>query len=212
MGATGQRLDVSRAVAADLASIMAAERMDGYDQLVGRWSEEYHRSAMHDRRHAYFIVRLDGKPKGFAIVRDWNSPGRVCSVKRIAVTEPGCGYGRVLLSETLRAIFEETSGYRVWLGVFPDNDRARRAYEAVGFQREGLARGNAFFGGLHRDELIMSILRPDWLRIRRYLSASSALQLNHLVPPLCWPSFRRTDHLRQAGSSCLCIRWAVAAR
>ena len=69
------------------------------------------------------------------------------------------------MSRTLHAIFEQTSAYRVWLGVFPDNDRARRAYEAVGFQREGVARGNAFFGGIHRDELVMSILRPDWLRI-----------------------------------------------
>lgn len=160
-----QRLDVSRAVVADLPSIMAAERMDGYDQLVGRWSEEHHRSAMHDGKHVYFIARLDGAPKGFAIVRDWNSPERVSSVKRIAVIDPGRGYGRVLLSRTLHAIFEQTSAYRVWLGVFPDNDRARRAYEAVGFQREGVARGNAFFGGIHRDELVMSILRPDWLRI-----------------------------------------------
>jgi RimJ/RimL family protein N-acetyltransferase len=166
MAPTVHRLDVSRAVTADLPSIMAAERMDGYDQFVGRWSEEHHRSAMHDGRHAYFIARLDWEPKGFAIVRDWNSPERVCSVKRIAVTEPGRGHGRTLLSHTLQAIFEQTSAYRVWLGVFPDNNRARRAYEGVGFQSEGVARGNAFFAGIHRDELIMSILRPDWLRIR----------------------------------------------
>ena len=34
-----------------------------------------------------------------------------------------------------------TSAWRVWLGVFPENLRARRAYEAVGFQAEGVARG-----------------------------------------------------------------------
>jgi RimJ/RimL family protein N-acetyltransferase len=46
--------------------------------------------------------------------------------------------------------------------VFPENARARRAYEAVGFRAEGVARGSAFFGGIYRDELIMAILRPEW--------------------------------------------------
>jgi RimJ/RimL family protein N-acetyltransferase len=32
----------------------------------------------------------------------------------------------------------------------------------VGFQAEGIARGNAFFGGNYRDELVMALLRPDW--------------------------------------------------
>jgi RimJ/RimL family protein N-acetyltransferase len=167
MDATVQRLDVTRAGAAELASIMATERIDGYEQLVGRWSEEHHRTAMADGKHAYFIARLDGEPKGFVIVRDWNSPERVVAVKRIAVTHPGRGYGRALLSQTLDAIFEQTTAYRVWLGVFPDNHRARRAYEAVGFQAEGVARCNALFEGVHRDELVMSILRPEWIKMRR---------------------------------------------
>ena len=46
--------------------------------------------------------------------------------------------------------------------MFPENTRARRAYEAVGFTAEGIARGNAFFGGVHRDELVMAVLRPEW--------------------------------------------------
>jgi RimJ/RimL family protein N-acetyltransferase len=60
-------------------------------------------------------------------------------------------------------VFETTDAYRLWIGVFPDNLRARRAYEAVGFQPEGVARGSAFFHGEHRDELILSILRPEWV-------------------------------------------------
>ena len=42
------------------------------------------------------------------------------------------------------------------------NLRARRAYEPMGFQAEGVARGNAFFGGIYRDELVMALLLPDW--------------------------------------------------
>jgi RimJ/RimL family protein N-acetyltransferase len=83
-------------------------------------------------------------------------------VKRIAVSNPGNGLGRRLLAAVVCAIFRDTDAHRVWLGVFPENARARRAYEAVGFKAEGVARGSAFFGGIHRDELIMAILRTEW--------------------------------------------------
>jgi diamine N-acetyltransferase len=67
-----------------------------------------------------------------------------------------------LLRAVVDTIFHETDAHRVWLGVFPENARARRTYEAIGFKAEGVARGSAFFGGVHRDELIMAILRPEW--------------------------------------------------
>jgi len=66
------------------------------------------------------------------------------------------------LTKVVDTAFKETDAWRVWLGVFPDNVRARRAYEAVGFRAEGVARGSAFFGGTHRDELVMALLRPEW--------------------------------------------------
>ena len=104
---------------------------------------------------------------GFAILRDWASPERVTLLKRIAVTHPGKGYGRALLGRVLDRVFEETDAWRLWLGVFPENGAARRAYEAVGFRAEGIARGSAFFGGEYRDELVMAILRPDWAAGKR---------------------------------------------
>lgn len=69
---------------------------------------------------------------------------------------------RGLLGGLVDRVFRDTDAYRIWLGVFPDDSRARRAYEGVGFKAEGVARGNAFFGGSHRDELVMAVLRPEW--------------------------------------------------
>jgi RimJ/RimL family protein N-acetyltransferase len=60
------------------------------------------------------------------------------------------------------AAFCETDVHRLWIGCFPDNLRAQRSYEAVGFIAEGVARGSAFFHGEHRDELVLSLLRPEW--------------------------------------------------
>jgi RimJ/RimL family protein N-acetyltransferase len=149
----------------DLPFIMSTERKEGYDSVVGRWDEATHRAALRDKRHAYFTGYAGSEPIGFAILRDWASPERVTLVKRLAVCNPGQGHGRQLLSLVVTAVFQQTDAHRLWLGVFPENLRARRAYEAAGFVAEGIARGSAFFGGIHRDELSMSILRPEWLAL-----------------------------------------------
>lgn len=155
-------IQLDRATEADIPFIMATERLPGYEALVGRWDEAKHRAAMADGRHAYFVGWRAGAPVGFLIIRDWNSSEQVSLLKRIAVAGPGQGDGKQLLRAALDAVFEQTNVHRLWIGVFPENQRARRAYEAVGFVAEGVARGSAFFGGTHRDELTLAILRPEW--------------------------------------------------
>lgn len=83
-------------------------------------------------------------------------------VKRVAVITPGEGIGRTLMTALVDRVFRETDVWRLWLGHFPENLRAHRAYLACGFVAEGIARGSAYFGGVHRDEQIMAIVRPDW--------------------------------------------------
>jgi diamine N-acetyltransferase len=158
------RLKVHRADEADLPYIMATERIAGFEDLVGRWEAAQHQAALADRRYAYFVARDGSDPVGFALMRDWASPEQVTLLKRIAIARPGIGYGRAVLTQLVNLVFSETEAYRLWLGVFPDNERARKAYERAGFRAEGIARGSAYFGSLHRDELVMAILRPDWLR------------------------------------------------
>jgi NADPH:quinone reductase-like Zn-dependent oxidoreductase/RimJ/RimL family protein N-acetyltransferase len=164
-------LQLDRGTANDVDFVMATERLAGYEQLVGRWDATQHRAALADGRHAYFVARRQSEAIGFAIVRDWSSPEQVAHIKRIAVCRPGLGQGRSFLAPLVKRIFTDTEAFRIWLGVFPDNIRARRSYEAVGFQAEGVARGNAFFGGAHRDELVMALLRPEWSGL--YVSTSA---------------------------------------
>jgi RimJ/RimL family protein N-acetyltransferase len=154
--------DVVRGDETIIPFIMATERTPGFENLVGHWDEARHRSALSDGRHAYFVACDGGEPVGFAILRDWNSPEHVTLLKRVAVSDPGRGFGRSLLRNVIDVAFEETPVWRLWLGVFPENIRARRAYEAVGFTAEGIARGCAFFDGIHRNELVMALLRPEW--------------------------------------------------
>jgi RimJ/RimL family protein N-acetyltransferase len=158
----GPKRQLRRAAADDIPFIMETERLEGYDQIVGRWDEARHRREISGTDCTYFIGSSGGTPFGFAILRGWASPERVTLLKRIAVREPGKGHGTMLLRLVVDEVFRTTDAYRLWLGVFPENLRARRAYEKIGFVAEGVARGSAFFGGVYRDELTMAILRPEW--------------------------------------------------
>lgn len=162
-------LKLRRASASDIAFVMATERMEGYAELVGRWDEARHREALADPRYAYFVAEAPDGSVGFALLRDWDSPEQVTLVKRVAVAQPGAGHGKAMMRALVERAFSETRVHRLWIGCFPDNIRARRTYEAVGFVAEGVARGSAFFHGEHRDELVLSLLRPEWEARRKDL-------------------------------------------
>jgi len=157
------RLRLRRATGSDIPFIMHTERIAEYEELVGRWDEGQHRTALADNGYAYFVADDGAAAVGFAIVRDWASPERAAHIKRVAVARAGLGYGRALLAEVIDAIFRETDAHRVWIRVFPENERARRAYAAIGFRPEGIARGSGYFRGTYRDELVMAVLRPEWI-------------------------------------------------
>ena len=157
-----ESIDLRAATADDIAFIMATERLPGYEALVGRWEAQQHEAALADPRYAVLIGMDDGTPVGFAILDGWAAPTRVTLIKRLAVTEPGRGHGRPMLGRIADLVFGETEAYRLWIGCFPDNLRARHTYERAGFVPEGITRGSAFFHGISRDELILSMLRPEW--------------------------------------------------
>jgi RimJ/RimL family protein N-acetyltransferase len=161
-GLTAAPLQLIRATAADIPFVMATERLEGYERLVGRADDAWHRAALGDARIACFVGQIAGESIGFAILTDWASARQVTHLKRFAVVRPDQGLGRLLLRAVAEAVFTQTRAYRLSLGLFPENVRARRAYEAVGFQVEGVSRGSALFDGVNRDELVMALLRPEW--------------------------------------------------
>ncbi len=148
----------------DIPFIMATERLPGFDKMVGRWSEETHRTALATAGHAYLLgIDAAGERAAFAIVRDLDDAhGNVC-LKRIAVTAPGRGVGGGFVGAIVRWAFTQTAAHRLWLDVMAHNARARHVYAAHGFVEEGVMRG-AYRGtdGERIDLVLMSLLRPDW--------------------------------------------------
>ena len=146
----------------DLPFIMQTERLPGYDAFIGRSDEAQHRARMANSRCAHFIAWHDAHRVGFAILRDWSAADGITLLMRIAMAEPNTGHGKNFLRALIDRVFSETTCHRFWLGQFPANTRARQVYESVGFTAEGIARGSVFLYGRHHDELILSILRPEW--------------------------------------------------
>lgn len=156
-------LDLRRATEGDIPFVMATERGQGYEELgLGRWDARQHAAALIDPRYAYFIACRGAERVGFTILRDWASTNQVTMVQRVAVAQPGLGYGKEIMRLVIDRAFSETDVYRLWLGCLPQNVRARRAYEAVGFIAEGIARGSWLIQGERRDEFVLAMLRTDW--------------------------------------------------
>jgi RimJ/RimL family protein N-acetyltransferase len=60
--------------------------------------------------------------------------------------------------------FSQMNLHRVYLRVFEDNQRALHCYEKCGFKPEGRLREAHFANGKYKDELVMGILRHEFVR------------------------------------------------
>jgi RimJ/RimL family protein N-acetyltransferase len=79
-----------------------------------------------------------------------------------AKEEWGKGYGTEATRLMVQYAFETLNLNRVWLHVLEFNERGIRAYEKVGFQREGILRQAAFREGRYWNTIVMGILREEW--------------------------------------------------
>lgn len=80
-------------------------------------------------------------------------------------------WGKGLGTDAIRALcdfgFGELRLERISLCYYDGNDRGRRAYDKSGFVHEGTLRRAHFARGDHLDVHVMSILRDEWLSLRR---------------------------------------------
>jgi RimJ/RimL family protein N-acetyltransferase len=84
----------------------------------------------------------------------------------IYIGEPSARSGGVGSTATLLALttgFRELRLYKVWLTVHCCNDRAIKTYLRLGFQLEGVLRGEFLLGGRRLSAWYMSILSDEFL-------------------------------------------------
>lgn len=86
----------------------------------------------------------------------------------IFIGEPeewGKGYGTDAINALVGFAFAELRLERIWLEVWTENARARRAYEKAGFVYEATLRNDRYEAGLFTSGDVMSILRDEWLAL-----------------------------------------------
>jgi RimJ/RimL family protein N-acetyltransferase len=83
----------------------------------------------------------------------------------------GSGVGRAGVYRALEYAFGSLGMHKVWLTVHAENRRAVASYAALGFQQEGLLRGEFFIGERRVDAYYMGLLRPEWESLRDRVEA-----------------------------------------
>jgi RimJ/RimL family protein N-acetyltransferase len=81
--------------------------------------------------------------------------------------EWGKGYGTDAVNAIVDFGFAELRLARIWLNVWTENPRARRAYEKAGFVHEGTVRHDRFEHGEYTSGHLMAILRSEWEALAR---------------------------------------------
>lgn len=71
------------------------------------------------------------------------------------------GYGTDAMRTLCRFGFEQMNLHRIELEVFAANERARRVYERVGFQVEGVRRQAIYKYGRYQDIVVMGLLEGE---------------------------------------------------
>ncbi|MFK4306503.1 ribosomal-protein-alanine N-acetyltransferase [Bacillus sp. RC55] len=83
-------------------------------------------------------------------------------ISMLSISLTGKGYGTEAMKIVLRFVFEQLTFNRLQLEVFSHNLRGIRAYEKVGFVKEGTLRQSLFYNDTYSDEIIMAILKNDY--------------------------------------------------
>jgi predicted GNAT family N-acyltransferase len=156
-------MDVCAGTEADMPVIMAIERLDGYEPLVGRWEADVHAAEIKHPSNKYLVTRENSEIVAFSILQGVTAPNRCIRLRRIIVRNPERGVGSKFLGAVLDICFGELAAHRVELFVHLHNERARKVYARTGFAEEGVVRDihrnkDGSFGSMR----LMSILKPEW--------------------------------------------------
>lgn len=158
-----KRLDIVEATESDIAAIMELERHKDNRDFIWSGTYDEHKAEIHDSSFLLLVFRQksDGATVGFALSKlDFKSD--IFELRRIAISEKGMGYGKEVMIALMQYAFEEQHMNRFWLDVYPDNARGIKLYESIGMHREGVLRQNYKSERGYLDQIIYSMLKPEY--------------------------------------------------
>lgn len=114
------------------------------------------------------IDNKEGIPIGTIQLYNFNEQDKSCKLGiRIGDRNYwGKGYGEDAVNTLLGYAFMKIDIYRVELKVYEYNERAVKCYLKCGFRNEGRTRQSAYIDGKYHDEIIMGILKSDYIILK----------------------------------------------
>ncbi len=113
---------------------------------------------------AWFAVDVDGETIGEVGLHSIDHYHQRAEVG-ISLGRPywGRGNGQDALRTLLDYGFRHLNLTKISLRVLADDERAVGAYRKAGFVEEGRLRDHSWYDGTRHDELVMSVLREEWM-------------------------------------------------
>ncbi len=151
-----------RARASDVPGIVALETAPDMARYIGHWTAERHQKQIDDPAWWYLVTHdANGTVDGLAIITEYSPRFRWYELARFVVARPGEGRGTDVLVPVIDLIFDRLNAHRIQLDAYADNERAIRAYERVGFRREGVRRAAVIRDGVWVDLVLMAALENE---------------------------------------------------
>lgn len=124
-----------------------------------------------------WVARIDEHPAAWVIALDDDAIGEIridnpvdadarasLAIGILDRNHLGKGYGVEAIRSVAAFAFDALGLHRLSVRVLAFNHRAIRAYEKVGFRREGLERESAHVGGEWHDDVLMGLLSRELVR------------------------------------------------
>ena len=94
---------------------------------------------------------------------DWTNRSAMAGISIYNPEYWGKGYGQESMNLLLSFAFQNLNLNRVELSTFDFNKRAQKCYQKAGFKEIGRKRKARFIDGRYCDEIMMDILKDEWV-------------------------------------------------
>jgi RimJ/RimL family protein N-acetyltransferase len=136
-------------------------RHEEEDWIRNTWKQRQERTAFHFAIETLTENKLIGGTGVFEI--DWTGRSATTGISIFNPEYWGKGYGEDSMNLLLSFAFQNLNLNRVELNTFDFNERAQQCYRKVGFEEVGRRRRARFINGHYCDEIIMDVLKEEWL-------------------------------------------------
>lgn len=158
-----KRLRIERAQPSDIEFIMELEADRANNKFIWSGTYEEHLKEIQSRDYLVLIIRdrFENTNLGFSINHiDYESDR--FEFRRVAIDKKGLGYGKEAMVGIIHYAFSKLKTNRFWLDVYPDNMVGIKLYESLHMHRDAILRQNHREDRGLMDQIVYSILRPEY--------------------------------------------------